>query len=146
MTIVEPARPMSITPAVMHQRVPRVRRGLTAEVSIGGTDFKLLISADEDDRLVDVHIAHSKHGTFGHGVLEAFGELLTDALGYGMPLEQVVARFLDTRFEPSGWTDDPDIRWASSPIDYLVRFLALEFLPRNRCIALGILAADPSTA
>lgn len=142
MTIAEPASPMTVTPAVIRQHVPRVRRGFTTDVSIGGTDFKVLISADDDHRVADVHIAHSKHGTFGHGVLEAFGELLTEALHHGMPLEQVVVRFLNTRFEPSGLTDDPDIRWVSSPIDYLVRLLAREFLPRSRCVELGVIAAD----
>lgn len=76
---------------------------MTTDVSIGGTDFKLFVSADADGRPVDVHIAHSKHGSFGHGMLEAFGELLTEALHYGMPLEEVVARFVNTRFEPQGW-------------------------------------------
>ncbi len=142
MVVAKPARPMSVTPAVVRQRLPRTRPGMTTDVSIGGTDFTVFVSADADGRPVDVHIAHSKHGSFGHGMLEAFGELLTEALHYGMPLEEVVARFVNTRFEPQGWTDDSDIQFVTSPIDYLARFLALEFLPRHRCVALGVLTSD----
>lgn len=142
MTIAEPAPPMSVTPAVFRRHLSRTRPGYTVDVSIGGTDFKVLVNVGDDQKLADVHIAHSKHGTFGHGMLEAFGEMLTEALHYGMPLEDFVVRFRGTRFEPSGWTDDPEVRTASSVVDYLAHRLALDFLPRERCLALGVLTAD----
>ncbi|WP_406693321.1 vitamin B12-dependent ribonucleotide reductase (plasmid) [Saccharopolyspora sp. ID03-671] len=141
MTIAEPARPMSVTPAVVRQHLPRKRPGMTIDVNIAGTDFKVLVAAD-GERVVDVHIAHSKHGTFGHGMLEVVGDLLTDALHYGMPIDEFVARNLNRRFEPQGWTDDPDIPFVASPIDYIARLMALEFLPRRRCVELGVISAD----
>ncbi|MFC7344507.1 vitamin B12-dependent ribonucleotide reductase [Saccharopolyspora griseoalba] len=139
MTVVEPASPMSVTPAVIRRDAPRVRRGFTTEVSIAGTEYQVLISAGDDHRPANVYIEHAKHGSFGNGMLQVVGALLTESLHHGLPLERVVALLLHTRFEPHGLTDDPDIRWVTSPIDYVARLLALHYLPRQRCIELGVL-------
>ncbi|MDA3644335.1 vitamin B12-dependent ribonucleotide reductase [Saccharopolyspora indica] len=97
-----------------------------------------------DGDLVEVHLATAKHGTFGAGMTDAVAHLLTTALRHGMPVEEFVRTFLNTRFEPSGLSDDPDIGRVSSPMDYLARRIALDTLPTERLVSLGI--AEPATA
>ena len=67
-------------------------------------------------------------------------------LQYGIPLESYIAKFTNMRFEPAGITDDPDIRMASSVMDYIFRRLALDHLPYDERAELGILTTDERTA
>ena len=67
-------------------------------------------------------------------------------LQYGIPLEFYVSKFSNLRFEPAGMTDDPDVRIATSVLDYLFRRLALDYLPYEKRAQLGIFSADERTA
>ena len=68
------------------------------------------------------------------------------ALQYGVPLETYVSKFVNMRFEPAGMTDDPDVRIATSVVDYLFRRLALDYLPYEKRAQLGVLSSDERTA
>jgi ribonucleoside-diphosphate reductase alpha chain len=70
--------------------------------------------------------------------MDAFSIAVSVGLQYGVPLEDYVSKFINMRFEPSGITSDPDIRFASSLMDYIFRRLALEYLPPERREGLGI--------
>ncbi len=141
---------MQVTVAERHvpgvpRRLPRVRSGYRVDVEISGTEFGFTITVDDHGRLGAVDIDHSKHGTFAHGLTTALAELVSTALAHGMTVDEFVHRFLHTRFEPLGiTTGDPDIDWASSPMDYLARRLALDFLPQWRQVELGL--THPDTA
>ena len=70
--------------------------------------------------------------------MDAFAIAVSIGLQYGVPLETYVSKFINTKFEPSGMTNDPDIRFASSMIDYVFRRLALDYLPPETREGLGI--------
>lgn len=129
-----------LTPTITRRSLPRVRRGYRIDVSIGGTPFKVTVNV-VDNRPGDVHLEHAKHGSFGHGMTSAVSLLLSEGLRHGIPLDEIVEHFIGTRFEPCGFTDDPDIRRVSSPMDYLVRRLAIDFLPHERQVTLGAIRA-----
>src|SRR5256885_12905358 len=74
--------------------------------------------------------------------MDAFAIAVSIGLQYGVPLEAFVQKFVNMRFEPSGITNDPDIRFGSSLVDYVFRRLALEYLPADRRAGLGILSVD----
>jgi ribonucleoside-diphosphate reductase alpha chain len=88
----------------------------------------------------------SKQGSTLAGVMDAFSVAISIGLQYGVPLETYVSKFTNMRFEPAGMTDDPDIRMASSVMDYIFRRLALDFLPYERRSELGIFTAEERAA
>jgi ribonucleoside-diphosphate reductase alpha chain len=88
----------------------------------------------------------SKQGSTLAGVMDAFSIAISVGLQYGVPLETYVSKFTNMRFEPAGMTDDPDIRMATSVVDYIFRRLALDFLPLERRVELGIFTAKERAA
>ena len=68
-----------------------------------------------------------KQGSTLSGLMDSFAVLLSFALQYGVPLEKLISKFRGTKFEPAGYTDNPDIRMTSSPMDYVFRWLDNEF-------------------
>ncbi len=77
--------------------------------------------------------------------MDAFAIAVSIGLQYGVPLETYVSKFINMKFEPSGMTNDPDIRFASSLVDYVFRRLALDYLPRDKREALGIQSIEERT-
>lgn len=90
----------------------------------------------------EVFLKLGKQGSTLAGVMDAFSIAISIALQYGVPLEAYVSKFVNMRFEPSGMTDDPDIRMAQSMMDYIFRRLALDHLPYEKRAGLGIFTAD----
>jgi ribonucleoside-diphosphate reductase alpha chain len=88
----------------------------------------------------------SKQGSTLSGVMDAFSLAISIALQYGVPLETYVGKFVNNRFEPSGMTDDPDVRIATSVVDYLFRRIALDHLPEEKRAQLGIYSAAERSA
>jgi ribonucleoside-diphosphate reductase alpha chain len=78
--------------------------------------------------------------------MDAFSMAISIALQYGVPLETYVSKFVNMRFEPAGMTDDPDVRMATSVVDYLFRRIALDHLPYEKRAQLGIFSADERSA
>src|SRR5947209_13716920 len=99
-----------------------------------------------DDGLGEVFLKLGKQGSTLAGVMDAFSIAISIALQYGVPLETYVQKFTNMRFDPAGMTDDPDIRMASSVMDYIFRRLALDFLPYERRAELGIFTAEERAA
>src|SRR5215468_14051 len=87
----------------------------------------------------------SKQGSTLAGVMDAFSIAISIGLQYGVPLETFVSKFTNMRFEPAGMTDDPDIRMATSVMDYIFRRLALDHLPYEERAGLGIFTAGERT-
>jgi ribonucleoside-diphosphate reductase alpha chain len=87
-----------------------------------------------------------KQGSTLAGVMDAFALSISVGLQYGIPLEFYVSKFSNLRFEPAGMTDDPDIRLATSVLDYLFRRLALDYLPYEKRSQLGIFTAGERAA
>jgi ribonucleoside-diphosphate reductase alpha chain len=87
----------------------------------------------------------SKGGSLLAGVLDAFAVSVTTGLAGGVPLRVFVEKFVNTRFEPAGMTDDPDLRIVSSIMDYTFRRLAVDYLPLNTRSQLGVLTTEERT-
>jgi ribonucleoside-diphosphate reductase alpha chain len=84
----------------------------------------------------------SKQGSTLSGIMDAFAKSISYGLQYGVPMRAFVEAFVNSRFEPAGMTDDPDIRFASSIMDYLFRRLALEYMTYDERSELGIFSVD----
>ena len=99
-----------------------------------------------DDGVGELFLKLGKQGSTLAGVMDAFSMAISISLQYGVPLEKWVEKFTNMRFEPAGITDDPDIRIASSVLDYVFRRLALDHLPYDTRADMGILSASERTA
>jgi ribonucleoside-diphosphate reductase alpha chain len=103
-------------------------------------------SSYPDDGVGEVFLKLGKQGSTLAGVMDAFSMAISVGLQYGIPLDSYVAKFTNMRFEPAGLTDDPDIRIASSVMDYIFRRLALDHLSYEDRAELGILSAAERAA
>jgi ribonucleoside-diphosphate reductase alpha chain len=128
------------------KRLPKKRPSETVSFSVAGAEGYMTASSYPDDGLGEVFLKMSKQGSTLAGVMDAFSIAISVGLQYGVPLETYVKKFTNMRFEPAGMTDDPDIRMASSVVDYIFRRLALDFLPTERRAELGIFTAKERAA
>jgi ribonucleoside-diphosphate reductase alpha chain len=151
----EAETPAAATPAAAAQphdhrpvrrRLPRQRPATVTRFSVAGAEGYMTASSYPDDGIGEVFLKLGKQGSTLAGVMDAFSVAISVGLQYGIPLESFVAKFTNMRFEPAGLTDDPDIRIASSVMDYIFRRLALDHLSYEDRAALGILSAAERTA
>ncbi len=114
------------------RKLPDTRRSLTHKFNLGGTEGYLTIGQFEDETPGEIFIQMAKAGSTINGLMDTVGILLSLCLQYGVPLETLVRKFSHVRFEPEGMTRNPDIPMAKSVIDYVARFLGMEFIPGYR--------------
>jgi ribonucleoside-diphosphate reductase alpha chain len=126
----------------VRQRLPKKRPSQTISFSVGGAEGYMTAGSYPNDGLGEVFLKLGKQGSTLAGVMDAFSIAISIALQYGVPLEAYVSKFVNMRFEPSGMTDDQDIRMAQSMMDYIFRRLALDYLPYEKRAALGIFTAE----
>ena len=115
----------------------RSGRAETVSFTVGGAEGYLTAGSYPDDGLGEIFVKLGKQGSTLAGVMDAFSMSISVGLQYGIPLEFYVSKFSNLRFEPAGMTDDPDIRIATSVMDYLFRRLALDYLPYEKRAAAG---------
>ena len=119
-------------PRVTRKKLPSKRHGTTVEATIGGQKVFLRTGEYADGSLGEVFFDVYKVGASFQGIFACFSILLSRALQYGLPLEELVDTFTFTRFEPSGVVSgDSNIRNATSLVDYLFRYLAVNYLGRQ---------------
>jgi ribonucleoside-diphosphate reductase alpha chain len=123
----------------VRQKLPRTRTAKTFSFRVADCHGYVTVGEYEDGRPGEVFLQVAKQGSTLAGVMDAFAISVSHGLQYGVPLEAFVEMFTNMRFEPAGMTDDPDIRFATSLIDYIARRLAVEYLPKDKREALGIL-------
>ena len=99
----------------------------------------------EDGRPGEVFMKVSKQGSTLSGVMDAFSIAVSLGLQHGVPLSTFVRKYTNMRFEPAGITDDPELRLASSLVDYIFRRLALEYLSFDERLELGVLSTGERT-
>src|SRR5216683_5766009 len=126
--------------------MPRQRSATVTRFSVAGSEGYMTASTYPDDGVGEVFLKLGKQGSTLAGVMDAFSMAISVGLQYGIPLESYVAKFTNMRFEPAGLTDDPDVRIASSVMDYIFRRLALDHLPYDQRAELGILSAAERVA
>lgn len=122
----------------VRKRLPKKRPSETVSFTVGGAEGYLHAGSYPDDGLGEIFVKLGKQGSTLAGVMDAFSMSISVGLQYGIPLEFYVSKFQNVRFEPAGMTDDPDVRMASSVLDYLFRRLALDYLPYEKRAQLGI--------
>ena len=130
----------------VRRRLPKKRPSETVSFTVGGAEGYLTAGSYPDDGLGEIFVKLGKQGSTLSGVMDAFSMSISVGLQYGIPLEFYVSKFSNLRFEPAGMTDDPDVRIATSVLDYLFRRLALDHLPLEKRTQLGIFSADERTA
>ncbi|RZQ59935.1 vitamin B12-dependent ribonucleotide reductase [Amycolatopsis suaedae] len=129
----------------VRKRLPKKRPSQTVSFTVGGAEGYLHAGSYPDDGLGEIFIKLGKQGSTLAGVMDAFSMSISVGLQYGIPLEFYISKFSNLRFEPAGMTDDPDIRIATSVLDYLFRRLALDYLPYEKRAQLGIFTAEERT-
>ena len=112
----------------VRHRMPDTRTSLTHKFEIAGHEGYITVGLYEDDQPGELFITMSKEGSTIGGLMDTVGTLTSIALQYGVPLESLVKKFAYQRFEPSGFTKNPDIRHATSITDYVFRWLACQFI------------------
>ena len=120
------------------KRLPKSRPSRTTSFAVGGAEGYMTAGTYEDGQLGEIFLKLGKQGSTLAGVMDAFSIAVSVGLQYGVPLETYVQKFTNSRFEPAGMTDDPDIRMAQSMMDYIFRRLALDYLPHDVRSAYGI--------
>jgi ribonucleoside-diphosphate reductase alpha chain len=126
----------------VRQKMPRTRRGRTFEFRVADCKGFATIGEYDNGQPGEIFLTVSKQGSTMAGVMDAFAKSVSYGLQYGVPLRAFVEAFTNMRFEPAGMTDDPDIRFASSIMDYLFRRLAIEYMTYAERAELGIFSVD----
>jgi ribonucleoside-diphosphate reductase alpha chain len=117
------------SPQPYRRKLVDERRAITHKFSVGGHEGYLTVGLYEDGLPGEVFITMAKEGSTVSGLMDSFATAISLALQYGVPLKVLCDKFSHSRFEPSGWTPNPDIRMAKSVMDYIFRWLAIKFLP-----------------
>ncbi|MEX0990740.1 MAG: vitamin B12-dependent ribonucleotide reductase [Actinomycetota bacterium] len=130
----------------VRKRLPLSRPARTTSFQVGEAEGYITAGEYPDDGIGELFLKVAKQGSTLSGVMDAFAIAVSIALQYGVPLETYVSKFINMKFEPSGMTNDPDIRFASSLVDYVFRRLALDYLPPETREALGIKSIEEKNA
>jgi ribonucleoside-diphosphate reductase alpha chain len=127
----------------VRRHLPVERHSITHKFSVAGHEGYLTIGMYEDGAPGEIFIVMAKEGSTLSGVMDSFATTCSMALQYGVPLKVLVDKFSHTRFEPSGFTSNPQVPYAKSIMDYIFRYLASKFLPTEEARALGVQVEEP---
>jgi ribonucleoside-diphosphate reductase alpha chain len=116
----------------LRRRLSDTRTAITHKFDIAGHEGYLTVGLFEDGQPGELFITMAKEGSTIGGLMDGIGTLTSMALQYGVPLEALVRKFAHVRFEPSGFTKNPEIRNAASIMDYVFRWMAIQFIPGYR--------------
>ena len=124
------------------RKLPDERRAITHKFSINEHEGYITAGLYEDGQPGEIFLVMAKEGSTISGLMDAFATSISLALQYGVPLQALVEKFSHTRFEPSGFTKNPEIPIAKSITDYIFRWLASKFLSREDKQAAGVILRD----
>ncbi len=125
------------------RKLPDERRSITHKFDIAGHEGYITAGMYEDGQPGEIFITMSKEGSTISGLMDSFATAISMALQYGVPLRVLVDKFSHMRFEPSGFTKNPDIPMAKSIMDYIFRWLATKFLDGDAQQEVGIVKQEP---
>jgi ribonucleoside-diphosphate reductase alpha chain len=125
------------------RKLPDERRSFTHKFDIAGHEGYITAGMYEDGQPGEIFITMSKEGSTISGLMDSFATAISMALQYGVPLRVLVDKFSHMRFEPSGFTKNPDIPMAKSIMDYIFRWLATKFLDGDAQQEIGIVRQEP---
>jgi ribonucleoside-diphosphate reductase alpha chain len=130
----------AVVPHPVRRRLPPDRQALCHKFDIAGHEGYLHVGFHEDGAPGEIFVKMAKEGSTISGLMDTIGVLTSMALQYGVPLEVLVSKFSHVRFEPSGFTKNPDIPMAKSIIDYIFRFMGARSLAGVARAAVGLVA------
>jgi ribonucleoside-diphosphate reductase alpha chain len=128
------------------RRLPDERNSITHKFDIAGHEGYITVGLYEDGMPGELFLTMAKEGSTISGFADAFAQAISYALQYGVPLQDLVDKFSHVRFEPSGMTRNPDIRFAKSIVDYIFRWLAAKFLSQEAQYRAGLNNRDEVTS
>jgi ribonucleoside-diphosphate reductase alpha chain len=126
------------------RKLPDERHAITHKFQIAGHEGYITVGMYEDGKPGEIFLVMAKEGSTISGLMDAFATSISMALQYGVPLEALVEKFSHVRFEPSGFTRNPEIPYAKSITDYIFRWLASKFLSAERQEAVGVQHSETS--
>jgi ribonucleoside-diphosphate reductase alpha chain len=126
----------------VRRKLPDERRAITHKFDIAGHEGYITVGLFEDGQPGEIFLVMAKEGSTISGFADAFAQAISYALQYGVPLQALVDKFSHVRFEPSGMTRNPEIRFAKSIVDYIFRWLATKFLSPEAQFHAGVNGRD----
>src|SRR5688572_8424218 len=120
------------------RRLPDERHAITHKFDIAGHEGYITVGLFEDGTPGELFLVMAKEGSTISGFADAFAQAISYALQYGVPLQDLVDKFSHVRFEPSGMTKNPDVRFAKSIVDYIFRWMASKFLSSDAQYRAGV--------
>jgi ribonucleoside-diphosphate reductase alpha chain len=142
------AAPASVTAAPTaprRRKLPDERRAITHKFSVAGHEGYVTVGLYEDGTPGEIFLTMAKEGSTISGLMDAFATAISLTLQYGVPLEALVEKFSHMRFEPAGYTKNPEIPIAKSLVDYIFRWLASKFLSADLKERVGVVAREAPT-
>jgi ribonucleoside-diphosphate reductase alpha chain len=143
-----PAPGPAVSSAPRRRKLPDERRAITHKFSVAGHEGYVTVGLYEDGTPGEIFLTMAKEGSTISGLMDAFATAISLTLQYGVPLEALVEKFSHMRFEPAGYTKNPEIPIAKSLVDYIFRWLASKFLSTDLKERAGVVSreAPPSGA
>ena len=129
--------------APQRRRLPDEREAITHKFEIAGHQGYITVGMYEDRNPGELFIVMAKEGSTVSGLMDAFATAISLALQYGVPLKVLVDKFSHMRFEPSGFTKNPEIPMAKSVMDYIFRWLGSKFLNEDEKAQIGLIHREP---
>ncbi len=136
------AKEHHVVVGAVRERLPRRRKSGTFAFRVADCEGYVTVGEYEDGRPGEVFIKVSKQGSTLAGIMDAFSISISLGLQHGVPLATYVRKYVNMKFEPSGMTDDSDLRIATSLVDYIFRRLALDYLSRDEREDLGVMSTS----
>jgi ribonucleoside-diphosphate reductase alpha chain len=127
------------------RRLPDERHAITHKFDIAGHEGYITVGLFEDGTPGELFLVMAKEGSTISGFADAFAQAISYALQYGVPLQDLVDKFSHVRFEPSGMTKNPDVRFAKSIVDYIFRWMAAKFLSPEAQFRAGVNNREETT-
>jgi ribonucleoside-diphosphate reductase alpha chain len=120
------------------RKLPDERHAITHKFDVAGHEGYVTVGLFEDGTPGEIFLVMAKEGSTISGFADAFAQAISYALQYGVPLQTLVDKFSHSRFEPSGMTKNPEVRFAKSIVDYIFRWMATKFLSRDAQFQVGV--------
>ena len=134
----KPSRRRSVAHAGSPQAAGRAARALHTSSTSPGHEGYITVGLFENGQPGEIFLVMAKEGSTISGFADAFAQAISYALQYGVPLQALVDKFSHVRFEPSGMTKNPDVRFAKSIVDYIFRWMASKFLSPEAQYVAGV--------
>jgi ribonucleoside-diphosphate reductase alpha chain len=136
---------VGVTPTAVRRKLPDERESITHKFSISGHEGYITVGKYEDGTPGEIFITMAKEGSTISGLMDSFATMTSLALQHGVPLNFLVDKFTHTRFEPSGFTKNPEIPMTKSIMDYIFKWLATKFLDKESQAHAGVIVREEAT-